>query len=441
MFCPCADSRWHESPGCVTGFSLLWWTRSTWWQPQQISSKHNVIHHITTTHHPFFSKLSHKYQKKSPIFFSDTSFFQGPIHFLGGVSGYPCGSIIFGGFKFLLDGWFFHEPNLPQVRFIDLGSAFSFESPESLSVATPEYMPHEARTRFGCFLGPKNQKNSPGWEPDRVGKGGRGNFHIFLGGYQGSCKFQRKFEGIFPKMRGKLFGLVSCHMTPCLDQVIGGHQLRMMKTKNHQWWIEQMTRNVCSYSTVGLCWINSSTIWQIWRKAISKSPRIEASVLVSGYVMFDWLPLLVEKVASKSTLLGYWKIPGCWVTPRKEGSNPPIPMCFFFWLWGDLSPRSINLFQLPPFLTGKNRRIHPASRWVFSYIFSFTIMLDSRAWRCAPAEMEAGKSKWFLGHQVTMSPGISPGIMGPKIVQEFGMWLILLPKKLTTRPWKMMVGR
>lgn len=36
-----------------------------------------------------------------------------------------------------------------------------------------------------------------------------------------------------------------------------------------------------------------------------KSPRIEASVLVSGYVMFDWLPLLVEKVASKSTLLGY----------------------------------------------------------------------------------------------------------------------------------------
>ena len=54
--------------------------------------------------------------------------------------------------------------------------------------------------------------------------------------------------------------------------------------------------------------------------------------------------------------------------------------------------------------------------------------------------MEAGKSKWFLGHQVTMSP-YSPGIMGPKIVQEFGMWLVLLPKKLTTRPWKMMVGR
>lgn len=30
-----------------------------------------------------------------------------------------------------------------RVRFIDLGSAFSFETPESLSVATPEYMPHE----------------------------------------------------------------------------------------------------------------------------------------------------------------------------------------------------------------------------------------------------------------------------------------------------------
>lgn len=30
-----------------------------------------------------------------------------------------------------------------RVRFIDLGSAFSFESPEALSVATPEYMPHE----------------------------------------------------------------------------------------------------------------------------------------------------------------------------------------------------------------------------------------------------------------------------------------------------------
>lgn len=30
-----------------------------------------------------------------------------------------------------------------RVRFIDLGSAFSFEAPESLSVATPEYMPHE----------------------------------------------------------------------------------------------------------------------------------------------------------------------------------------------------------------------------------------------------------------------------------------------------------
>ena len=23
MFCPCADSRWHESPVCVTEFSLL----------------------------------------------------------------------------------------------------------------------------------------------------------------------------------------------------------------------------------------------------------------------------------------------------------------------------------------------------------------------------------------------------------------------------------
>lgn len=31
-----------------------------------------------------------------------------------------------------------------RVRFIDLGSAFSFDSPESLSLATPEYMPHEA---------------------------------------------------------------------------------------------------------------------------------------------------------------------------------------------------------------------------------------------------------------------------------------------------------
>lgn len=30
-----------------------------------------------------------------------------------------------------------------RVRFIDLGSAFSFEAPEALSVATPEYMPHE----------------------------------------------------------------------------------------------------------------------------------------------------------------------------------------------------------------------------------------------------------------------------------------------------------
>eukprot|EP00913_Durusdinium_trenchii_P008379 g7872.t1 len=30
-----------------------------------------------------------------------------------------------------------------RVRFIDLGSAFSFETPESLTVATPEYMPHE----------------------------------------------------------------------------------------------------------------------------------------------------------------------------------------------------------------------------------------------------------------------------------------------------------
>lgn len=31
-----------------------------------------------------------------------------------------------------------------RVRFIDLGSAFAFDSPESLSLATPEYMPHEA---------------------------------------------------------------------------------------------------------------------------------------------------------------------------------------------------------------------------------------------------------------------------------------------------------
>lgn len=31
-----------------------------------------------------------------------------------------------------------------RVRFIDLGSAFTFDCPESLSLATPEYMPHEA---------------------------------------------------------------------------------------------------------------------------------------------------------------------------------------------------------------------------------------------------------------------------------------------------------
>ena len=198
------------------------------------------------------------------------------------------------------------------------------------------------------FFGTEKPKKFPRMGTWQSWQGGQGNFHIFFGGYQGSCKFQRKFEGIFRKMRGKLFGLVSCHMTPCLDQVIGGHQLRMMKTKNHQWWIEQMTRNVCSYSTVGLCWINSSTIWQIWRKAISKSPRIEASVLVSGYVMFDWLPLLVEKVASKSTLLGYWKIPGCWVTPRKEGSNPPIPMCFFLVVGGSLQEAS-TCFSDPHF--------------------------------------------------------------------------------------------
>ena len=347
MFCPCADSRWHESPGCVTGFSLLWWTRSTWWQPQQISSKHNVIHHITTTHHPFFSKLSHKYRKKSPIVFSDTSFFQGPIHFFGGCIRYPCCSIIFG------------DSNSSSM----VGSTYRTSPRYASSIWAPPFplkrlkvwvWPHPSTCHMrpgpGCrlFFGTEKRKKSQDgnlW----VGKGGQGNFHIFLGGYQGSCKFQRKFEGIFPKMRGKLFGLVSCHMTPCLDQVIGGHQLRMMKTKNHQWWIEQMTRNVCSYSTVGLCWINSSTIWQIWRKAISKSPRIEASVLVSGYVMFDRLPLLVEKVASKSTLLGYWKIPGCWVTPRKEGSNPPIPMCFFFGCGGISLQEASTCFSDPHF--------------------------------------------------------------------------------------------
>merc|ERR1719414_2881727 len=31
-----------------------------------------------------------------------------------------------------------------KVRFIDLGSAFTFDCPESLALATPEYMPPEA---------------------------------------------------------------------------------------------------------------------------------------------------------------------------------------------------------------------------------------------------------------------------------------------------------
>lgn len=35
-----------------------------------------------------------------------------------------------------------HRP--PRVRFIDLGSAFAFDRPESLALATPEYMPPEA---------------------------------------------------------------------------------------------------------------------------------------------------------------------------------------------------------------------------------------------------------------------------------------------------------
>ena len=85
------------------------------------------------------------------------------------------------------------------------------------------------------FWDRKTKKNPQDGNLTELARGVREIFIFFFGGYQGSCKFQRKFEGIFPKMRGKLFGLVSCHMTPCLDQVIGGHQLRMMKTKNHQW--------------------------------------------------------------------------------------------------------------------------------------------------------------------------------------------------------------
>lgn len=164
MFCPCADSRWHESPGCVTGFSLLWWTRSTWWQPQQISTKHlchSPHHHNTSS--VLFEIEPLNTEKKSPIFFSAYINSKAPGPFFGGCIQVSMLNRIIGlGIRsFLLDGWFFHEPNLPQVRFIDLGSAFSFEAPESLSVATPEYMPHEARTRLWLFFGTEKPKKIP----------------------------------------------------------------------------------------------------------------------------------------------------------------------------------------------------------------------------------------------------------------------------------------
>merc|ERR1711924_386718 len=59
--------------------------------------------------------------------------------------------------------------SMPSCRFIDLGSAFTFDCPESLSLATPEYMPPEALET--CAAG----------RPGSISSGGGVLSHLKLG--------------------------------------------------------------------------------------------------------------------------------------------------------------------------------------------------------------------------------------------------------------------
>jgi len=72
-----------------------------------------------------------------------------------------------------------------RVRFIDLGSAFSFSSPESLSLATPEYMPHEGLEV--CAMG-RNLLGGPSGPCGNIGALSGGISRHSVGGRPGQGK-------------------------------------------------------------------------------------------------------------------------------------------------------------------------------------------------------------------------------------------------------------
>jgi len=59
-----------------------------------------------------------------------------------------------------------------RCRFIDLGSAFTFDCPENLALATPEYMPPEALETCASKMG-GGQRVSMGSRPGASSSGGR----------------------------------------------------------------------------------------------------------------------------------------------------------------------------------------------------------------------------------------------------------------------------